>query len=326
MCSIQNLMLADQIARKGKKDQFGVREHDKRRGCNILTLHNMLMDKTFTTGIYKHFTIKDPKPRLISALNYYPDRIVHHAAMIKLENMFVANFTADTYSCIRGRGISACRKKLVKALKDVKATTYYLQFDVKKFYPSIDHQALKNQLRRKIKDADLLWLLDDVIDSAPGVPIGNYLSQYFANFYLSPLDHFIKEAQRVKYYFRYADDGIILSDSKEYLHDLVAKIEAYLLVNLKLEIKANYKIKPVDDHGINFLGFVFRSTHVLLRPEIKRSWARAVWKGKNRQSVAAYEGWGKQCNSINLSKKLSHENFPRPGGKIKDPEWRQNRN
>jgi RNA-directed DNA polymerase len=126
-------------------------------------------------------------------LPYFPDRITHHAVMNILEPIFMQLFTSDTYSCIKKRGIHAAALAVKKALRNEPATRYCLKLDIKKFYPNIDHQVLKHLLRRKFKDEDLLWLLDEIIDSAPGLPIGNYLSQYFANFYLTYFDHWIKK-------------------------------------------------------------------------------------------------------------------------------------
>jgi len=188
ICSIENLNVADAIARKGKLKQYGVIVHDRNKEANILALHESLLNKTYVTSPYSTFTIYEPKERLISRLPYYPDRIVHHAVMLSLEPIFVSTFTADTYSCIKGKGIHAAAENVKKALKDVPGTKYCLKLDIKKFYPSVDHRILKQLLRRKIKDADLLWLLDGIIDSSPGLPIGNYLSQYFANFYLTYFD------------------------------------------------------------------------------------------------------------------------------------------
>ena len=148
-------------------------------------------------------------------------------------------------------GIHAAAKAVELALKDVAGTQYCLKLDVKKFYPSVDHDVLKKFLRRKFKDADLLWLLDEIIDSAPGLPIGNYLSQYFANFYLAYFDHWIKETKRVKYYFRYADDMVILASNKSDLHKLLFEMRQYLL-GLKLDIKDNYQVFPVEERGIVF--------------------------------------------------------------------------
>jgi RNA-directed DNA polymerase len=307
ICSIDNLQLADQIARKGKLKQPGVIEHDLNRECNIEQLHQSLVNKIYTTSTYTTFTIHEPKERLIFRLPYFPDRIVHHAVMNILEPLFVSMFTADTYSCIKRRGIHAAANAVKRALKADHGTRYCLKLDIKKFYPSVDHQVLKVMLRRKIKDADLLWLLDSIIDSAEGLPIGNYLSQYFANFYLTGFDHWIKEELHVRHYFRYADDLVILSDSKPYLHWLLNEIKVYLHDQLHLTVKENYQVFPVDDRGIDFVGYVFYHSHTRLRKSIKKSFARAIASGKNRQSIASYAGWAMHCNSVNLLRKLNYE-------------------
>lgn len=307
ICSVENLQLADSIARKGKLTQPGVIRHDKNRDQNIQDLHDALINKTYKTSEYTTFTIYEPKERLIFRLPYYPDRIVHHAVMNVMEPIFISTFTADTYSCIKKRGIHAAAAAVKDALKDTSGTQFCLKLDIKKFYPNIDHEVLKQLLRRKIKDPDLLWLLDGVIDSADGIPIGNYLSQYFANFCLTYFDHWIKEVIRVKYYFRYADDMVILSDIKPYLHQVLGEITIYLQEKLKLTVKDNYQVFPVDARGIDFVGYVFRHTHTLLRKSIKQSFARMLARNKNSQSIASYRGWALHCNSRNLLKKLLHE-------------------
>jgi retron-type reverse transcriptase len=304
ICSIENLQLADSIARKGKLKQPGVMVHDKNREKNIQDLHLMLKNKTYKTSEYTTFPIYEPKERLIFRLPYFPDRITHHAVMNILETVFVSTFTADTYSCIKKRGIHAAEKAVKKALTDINYTRYCLKLDIKKFYPNVDHQILKQLLRRKIKDNDLLWLLDEIIDSTEGLPIGNYLSQYFANFYLTYFDHWIKETKLVKYYFRYADDMVILADNKAYLHQLFAEIRTYLQEKLKITVKDNYQVFPVEARGIDFVGYVFYHTHTLLRKSIKQNFARMIHKNKNAKSIASYYGWASHCNSKHLLKKL----------------------
>ncbi len=190
------------------------------------------------------------------------------------------------------------------ALKDVEATTYCLKLDIKKFYPNVNHDILKQQLRRKIKDKALLWLLDEIIDSSPGLPIGNLLSQYFGNFYLSPFDHWIKENKREARYFRYMDDMIILHHSKEHLHALLAEIRQYLAVNLKLTVKQNYQVFPVAKRGIDFVGYRIFHTHTLLRKSIKQNFARKLANNPNEKVIAAYYGWVKHCNGRHLFKTL----------------------
>jgi retron-type reverse transcriptase len=196
--SIENLQLADAIARRGKAHQYGVLIHDANRDGNILELHHALSDGSFRTSPYTTFKIFEPKEREVFRLPYFPDRILHHAIMNILEPVFVSMFTADTYSCIKGKGIHAAVDNLKRSLLDYSGTQYCLKLDIKKFYPNIKHPILKSLLARKFKDQQLLDLLYEIIDSAPGVPIGNYLSQYFANFYLCHFDHWIKERMNVK--------------------------------------------------------------------------------------------------------------------------------
>ena len=318
--SLENLRLADEKARKGKLKSYGVRVHDKNREANLLALHESLKNGTFKTSKYHIFTIYEPKERLIYRLPYYPDRILHHAIMNVLEPIWVSVFNKNTYSCIKNRGIHKCAKDVKQALKqDPDGTRYCLKIDVRKFYPSINHEILKKVVRRKIKDGRLLALLDEIIDSTDGVPIGNYLSQYFANLFLAYFDHWLKEEKRVKYYWCYADDIVILAPNKEFLHNLLHEIRAYLRDNLKLAVKRNYQVFPVDSRGIDFLGYVFYHSHTLLRKAIKQKLCRRVAKLNKRkiaptkeyykQQICSWWGWCKYCDSINLVNKLSKQ-FP----------------
>lgn len=264
--SVENLKIADNKARKGKRKQYGVRKHLENEEENILNLNKSLINRDFTTSEYKTFKIFEGKEREIFQLPYFPDRIVHHSIMNILEPIFVSIFTADTYSCIKGRGVHSASYKLRKILKkDVKNTKYCLKIDIRKFYPSIDNSILKTLLRRKFKDKDLLYLLDNIIDSTKGVAIGNYTSQFFANFYLTYFDHWIKEDLKVKYFFRYCDDIIILSDDKDKLWEYFYHIKHY-------------------------------HTHVLIRKSIKKKYI------KNKKKIN-HKGWLIHADTVNLRNK-----------------------
>lgn len=304
ICSIENLKLADAIAQTGKAKQYGVIRHNKNADSNIDKLHIALVNKTFRTSAYTTFNVYEPKEREVFRLPFYPDRIVHHAIMNILEPIFVNMFTADTYSCIKGRGVHKAGEAIRKALKNEPETKYCLKLDIKKFYPSVDHEILKMLLRRKFKDPNLLWLLDSIIDSAPGLPIGNYLSQYFSNFYLTGFDHWIKETLGIKDYFRYADDIAIFSSNKPYLHSVLSEIKDYLRNKLKLEVKGNYQVFPVDIRGLDMLGYKYFREYTRMRKRIKKNFARAVKSRKGISTIGAYKGWAKHCNSKHLLKKL----------------------
>ena len=188
---------------------------------------------------------------------------------------------------------------------------------MRKFYPSVDHDVLKSIVRRKIKDPDVLWLLDEIIDSADGIPIGNYLSQYFGNLYLTYFDHWMKEEKRCRYYFRYCDDIVVLHSNKEILHRLFREVEEYLSVNLRLSIKSDHQVFPVDRRGIDFLGYRFFHDYVLLRKSIaqrfkdkvlhiRRGW-RNLKPGQIVNSIMSYWGWMQHGDCLNLARKYIDE-------------------
>lgn len=301
--SLANLQAADSKAQKGKQHSHGITVHMRNQESNLLVLQDVLQSKTYKTSTYDIFTIYEPKERIVYRLPYFPDRIAHHAIMNILEPIFVSTFTADTYSCIKKRGIHKLLENLKRDLKDTEGTHYCLKFDIKKFYPSIDHDVLKGLLRKKFKDPDLLWLLDEIIDSAPGLPIGNYLSQYLANFYLSYFDHWIKEQKAVKYYYRYADDIVVLARDKASLHALLIDIKHYVS-GLKLQVKNNHQVFPVHSRGIDFVGYVFRHSHIRIRKSIKKNFARKLARNPDHASKASYLGWLNHCNAKHLTKKL----------------------
>lgn len=323
--ALDNLILADKKARRGKTRSYGVRVHDRNRESNLLSLHDALLNRTFRTSAYQVFTIHEPKERVIYRLPYFPDRIVHHAIMNVLEPIWYSVFTNDTFSCIKGRGISGAYRKIKKAMKDRDNTRYCLKIDIKKFYPSINHDVLKRVIRKKIKCERTLALLDEIIDSAEGVPIGNYLSQYFANLVLAYFDHWIKEVKGVRYYFRYADDMVFLSPSKSFLHSLLLDIKAYLR-DLGLSVKGNEQVYPIsynrydkNGRGLDFVGFVFFHNQILIRKSTKRHFCESVSRLNRRAeilspkeykiAIAPWLGWAKYSNSRHLLKTIIKQDF-----------------
>ena len=296
--SIDNLILAEKKARRGKCKRKEVIRFNKNLMPNLYNIQQELINKKFTTSEYRHFKVNDGKERDVSSLPYR-DRIIQWAILNILEPIFYKHLMQDTYSCIRGRGIHKLSYNLRDAMKE--NWKFFLQIDIRKFYPNVKNDILKMQLKRKFKDKDLLWLMFNIIDSAIGLPLGNLTSQHLANFYLSEFDRFIKQELMVKHYFRYCDDGIILGNSKEELWDIFYKIKSYLADKLKLEL-SNYQVRPIW-LGINIVGYKHWKTHVLLRPSIKNKFIKMMFKDGNAHSIASYYGWMKHCNSVNLQKK-----------------------
>lgn len=311
VCTLDNLYLAHNKAKQGKGKRYGVILFEKDLDENLRQIQSELIAGTYKTAEYQIFTIYDPKERIIYRLPFR-DRVVHHAIMNILEQLWTSIFISNTYACIKGKGIHAALKHLKRDLQDIENTKYCLKIDIKKFYPSIDHDVLKVIIRRKIKDVKLLSLLDGIINSAPGAPIGNYLSQFLANLYLSYFDHWLKEEIKVKYYYRYADDVVVLGHSKDYLHTTLEKINNYITNELNLQLKDNYQIFPVEARGIDFVGYVFYHTHILLRKTIKKRFCKRISKlhkkdtppKEFKQKICSWLGWAKHCNSKHLLKKM----------------------
>jgi len=311
---MDNIREAHCNAQRGKQHYWEVQMVNANEDKYLLQIQTMLRDKTFRNSKYEVFTrIEGGKEREIYKLPYFPDRIIHHCIMQILEPIWMSVFISDTYAALKGRGIHKGVKRMKLALRDEENTQYCLKFDIRKFYPSIDHDILKKLIRRKIKDPDVLWLLDEVINSADGVPIGNYLSQYFGNLYLAYFDHWMKEEQQCRYYFRYCDDVVILHRDKELLHSLLIDAQKYLGAYLNLTMKSNYQIFPVDKRGIDFLGYRFFHHYVLLRKSIAQRFKAKIicikqthYNMTSNQSVnglMSYWGWLKHGNCLNLAKK-----------------------
>lgn len=335
ICCYDNLLQAHCEARKGKSHYFEVKRLDKNTDKYLKKLEFTLINELYNVNLsdYKREIIIDKgKEREILKLSYYPHRIVQWAIMLQLEDMFYKNFTYDTYSSIKGRGLHLAVKKIKKILKEDKRNTQYcLKIDIKKYYQSIDNFKLYEMLERKIKDPQLLKLLYIIIFSVgdKGQPIGSLWSQWAGNFYLSGLDHYVKEKLRIKYYFRYCDDMIFLSESKEELHIVRDKIDKYLS-NLNLKMKENYQVFPVDVRGIDFLGYRFFRNFTLLRKRVLKKFKRRIKRIDSNKiltpsefsTINSYKGWLKYCNSFRLRKKYlgrfnNRKYFDRNDSKIK---------
>lgn len=256
---------------------------------------------------------------MIYKLPYFPDRICQWAVLQVIEPILLRNFTADTYSAIPSKGIHLCLNNIQKTMQtDVKGSQYCLKIDAKQYYPSINHQILKEKYRRLFKDDDLLWLLDEIINSTPGysgIPIGNYLSQYSGNYYLSAFDHWIKEVKGIKHYFRYMDDIVILHESKAYLHQLRKEIDEYFHTKLKLTVKENWQVFPTFKRGLDYVGYRSFLEFTLLRKSTCKNFkVKMVAINKKRLngqeltysewcSINSYKEWLKHCDSYRLQQK-----------------------
>ena len=319
VADMDNLLLAHENASRGKKwyPEVKMVDSDPIRYC--LKIQNMLLGKSYKTSKYDIFyKIEGSKLRKIYKLPYYPDRIVQWALLQIIGPILENTFTIDTYSSLPNRGPLKCAKNVCNAIAHYNnRELYYLKIDIRHFYPSINHDRLKMKYRRLFKDDDLLWLIDEIIDSvgeSEGVPIGNYLSQYSGNLYLTAFDHFVKEILHVENYFRYMDDMVFLNISKTYLHYIFNIIKHYLEDIELLTIKSNYQVSCVDTEGLDFVGYIINKDYILMRKRIKKNY---VFRMKRfitipindhaRSSFGSYKGFLQHADTYNLQSKYGLE-------------------
>ena len=335
---MNNLRLAHQHAKKGKGWYREVQEVDENLDYYLEQLQEMLINRTYHTSEYKVFHKKDGKKvRKIYKLPYFPDRICQWAILQVIEPCIINNLTTDTYSAIPKRGIHKGLQKLQDAMwNHPEECTYCLKLDARHYYQSINHEILKEKYARMFNDADLLWLLNEIIDSIntaevedlravylmeedidleTGIPIGNYLSQYSGNYYFSGFDHWIKETKHVKYYFRYMDDIVIFGKTKEGLHALKKEIDDYFGNVLKLHIKGNWQVFPSYVRGVDFLGYRTFYKYSLLRKSTCLAMERKMTEIRNKVeagytmtysewcSINSYAGCLKYANAFRLYQK-----------------------
>ena len=311
VANIGNLTIAHTRAKQGKSFYTSVQEFEKNKTELLHKLQEELLNGTYRTSPYRKQRINDAgKERLIAKLPYYPDRIVHWAIMLQLEEAFMRRFTADTHAAIPKRGTHTALRRVRRILRDdPEGTQYCLKLDIKKYFPHINHAVLKEQIGKLVGDYELLRLIYEIIDSEPeGLPIGNYLSQYFANLYLSWFDVWVHTELHVKHYVRYMDDIVIFGDSPDELRRVFREVQWYFLRNLYVEIKDNWQIFLVKDRYVDFLGYRIKDNIVMLR---KSTWLRLQRKCRHvlktlqagflltdsmRSTIAAYVGWGVHCS------------------------------
>jgi len=212
---------------------------------------------------------------------------------------------------------------------------FVLKCDVRKFFNSIDQEVLLELIEEKVSDKNALWLIREIVRSfgkkdsikssldsrfrgndKRGLPLGNVTGQLFANIYLNELDQFAKHGLKEKYYLRYCDDFLILSESKEYLEKLIFPIGNFLKKKIGLNLHPNKIIIQKFRQGVDFLGYVVLPYHTSLRTKTKRRILRKIKEKKFllredlvsedlfNQSLQSYFGMLNHCEGYAIRKKI----------------------
>jgi RNA-directed DNA polymerase len=281
---------------------------------NIHNLQSDLMQKTYVHSSYQAFNISDPKPRNIHKATVR-DRLLHHLLYSELYPSFDRKFIHDSYSCRIGKGTHMALYRFEKFSRIVSEnntkTCWVLKCDIRKFFASINHSILKKILRKYIAENDILWLLEQIINSfntegksETGLPLGNLTSQLLVNMYMNEFDQFVKRELKIKYYIRYADDFVILDRDKEKLERLIPSISDFLNTKLALSIHSKKLFIKTVSSGLDFLGWVHFPTHRVLRTATKRRMLKNFEINQSNKTIDSYKGMLKHGNTFKISKNL----------------------
>ena len=298
--SIDTLHRAYRQCRRRKRGTHNALVFERHLETHLLELHRELEAGDYRPGRSIAFLVNRPKRREVFAAAFR-DRVVHHVLVSHLERFWEPRFIHDSYACRWGKGILAGVDRLQTFLRQTTANdtrpAWYLQLDVRGFFINIDRQRLYQRLAARERDPAVLWLIGQVLFSEPtahcvlrgapqaafealpahktlfkarpgcGLPIGNLTSQFFANVYLDALDQFVKHRLKARWYLRYCDDFVLVSQDPAELAGWEAAITAFLHDELGLALNPRRRLRPVAD-GVDFLGYVVRPTYRLVRRRV----------------------------------------------------------
>jgi hypothetical protein len=262
MTSFDALYDAHRAARRGKQGKREVIAFELNLGPNLVALRRRLEAGSYRPRPYLAFTVYEPKRREVFAPRYV-DRVVQHSLCDNiLAPVLDRRLIHDNAACRIDRGTHFALDRLSEFMRAFyrqhRCRGYFLKFDIRQYFASIDHGVLLERLWRPIRSPETRRLLETIVrsyEAAPGVglPLGNQASQWFALYYLDGLDRLIKEQLRVPWYTRYMDDGVLLHPSRRYLRECLARMEEHV-AGLGLEFNAKTQVFPISA-GVNYLGF-----------------------------------------------------------------------
>ena len=336
ICSFENLHKAHKNAKKGRGrgNKREVILFEMNLAYHLAQLQDEIKSKSYKMKGYYNFQVHEPKTRNIYAARHIDKIVMHMLCDEILIPRLEPHFIYDNAACQKDKGTHFALRRFTKFLtesfKKHGQNVYVLKCDIRRYFDSIDHEVLKNQIKKKIPDQDALDLLNHYIDSyhakdtpGIGIPLGNQTSQWFALFYLSGLDHFIKEKLKIRGYIRYMDDFVLIHHDKKVLWNALEEIKKIVNDDLKLQLNPKTDIFKVS-RGVEFLGwrfFVNTDGKIVKRLKLQskkrykkklKFLQKAYSKGEIdfedvRRSLASYAGHLKHGNTHSLQRKFMHE-------------------
>jgi len=312
LCSFQNLHVAYQQAKRGKKNHNAVKRFNYNLEKNLFKIGHQLKNFEYSFGPYNSFKIIVPKLRVVEAATF-TDKVVHYAIYNLLNDFFEKKFISTTFACIKGRGNHNAMLKMAEYVNSNRnKEDYYFQGDIKKYFATIDRKILIRLLGNAINDEQFMRIAESLIMSAPGergLPIGNLTSQLFANIYLNELDQFVKRGLQVKKYVRYMDDFVLVAHSKEEARELKDNVNFFLKEHLMLELAPHKVHINLLDNGISFVGYKILPGNIRIRGSSLRRFRKklkAKFGEARAKGLASFLGHASYCTDyIHLGQMLS---------------------
>ncbi len=309
--SLDNFLLAWQEFIIGKKNKIDVQEFAYDLMDNIVSLHEDLKNHAYQHGGYTHFVINDPKRRDIHKASVR-DRLLHHAVYRILYPFFDHTFIADSYSCRVDKGVhrvlNRFREYAYAVSRNHTRTCWILKCDIRKFFANIDHEVLFAILNKYIPDQEIMRLLKNVVKSFPdGLPLGNLTSQLLTNIYMNVFDQWVKQTLKARCYIRYADDFVFFSADKDWLENIVPRLQAFLQKELKLSLHPNKLFLRTAASGVDYLGWVHFPDHRVLRKATRRRMFARVREHPSEEAVQSYLGMLSHGNAEKIKRDVMTE-------------------
>lgn len=319
--SVESLYRAYLKARKGKRSKSEVVRVSSNIERVVCDLHKQLQDKTWATGAPRTFRLYTDKQRDVCAPPFV-DRIVHHALVDRISPLVERRFIYHTYACRVNKGAHKAvlaTQKMMRRAQAKYGKPYIVKTDISKYFASIPQDGLISLYSKAIACRDTLWLIETItkgygFDSGVGIPIGALTSQLSANYYLSPLDHYITDDLGIGSYVRYMDDAVIITENKESAKEVLHLFERYAN-NIGLQVNPKSKFFPLV-LGVDFCGYRIYTTHILPRKRIlkrnrrkMRAMMRHYANGRigfdyAARRVNSFLAYMSHCNGYNTTKHI----------------------
>ncbi len=315
--SLENLCEAWQEFIRGKRKKKDVQEFGFHLSDEIVSLHKELVSGTYRHGPYHEFRINDPKPRIIHKASVR-DRLLHHALHRRLYPYFASRFIADSFSCQKNKGthraLDRFRQKILSVSRNHSKTCWVLKCDIRKFFASVDQCMLVELLEGCIADRRLVLLLCEIIGSfstkpGKGIPLGNLTSQLFANIYMDPFDHYVKQDLRFNHYIRYADDFVFLSTNQKELEFVLKKSHVFLSEVLALDMHPNKIFLKTIASGMDYLGWTHFSHYCVLRTKTKKRMMKRIVQNPTETALQSYLGMLGYGDGYKLGERLKNDHW-----------------